>query len=157
MYIKENNRIEKEGDCMRTLIIYATKSGTSQYCASLLARQIEDCAIFDLSKAEPDIAPFDTIIIGSGVRMGKLYRPVLNFIKKNEALLLEKRTAFYLCNAYPDTLQKTIDKNIPEQVAKAAIYINSFGGKAPFRAYNDANWLLGENVNGLIHAILSLS
>lgn len=138
---------------MHTLILYATKSGASKYCADLLARQIEDCTKCDLSKTTPDIAPFDTIIIGSGVRMGKFYKPVLNFLRKNEILLMEKKIAFYLCNAYPDTLQKTIEKNIPQQLAKAAICINSFGGKPPFRVSSDAAWLVEKNVNAFVREI----
>lgn len=139
---------------MRTLILFATKSGATQYCADLLARQIEDCTVCDLSKTVPDIAPFDTIIIGSGVRMGKFYKPVLNFLRKNEILLAKKKIAFYLCNAYPDTLQNAIEKNIPQQLAEAAVCIKSFGGKPPFRASSDTNWLAEENVNAFIHAIL---
>lgn len=139
---------------MPTLILYATKSGASQYCADLLARQIEDCTVCDLSKTAPDIASFDTIIIGSGVRMGRFYKPVLNFLRKNENFLTEKRIAFYLCNAYPDTLQKAIEKNIPHQLVNSAICIKSFGGKPPFRASSDTDWLVEENVNAFIHAIL---
>lgn len=139
---------------MRTIILYATKSGASQYCADLLARQIKDCTVCDLSKTAPDIASFDTIIIGSGVRMGKFYKPVLDFLRKNEILLMEKKMAFYLCNAYPNTLQKAIEKNIPPQLAKVAICINSFGGRPPFRTSSDTDWLVEENVNAFIRAIL---
>lgn len=139
---------------MRTLILFATKSGASQYCADLLARQIGDCTVCDLSKMIPDMAPFDTIIIGSGVRLGKFYKPVRNFLKKNGSLLMEKRIAFYLCNADPNALQKAIEKNIPQQLAESAVCIKSFGGKPPFRASSDTDWLKEENVNAFIRAIL---
>jgi len=138
---------------VRILILYATKSGASQYCADLLARQIKGCTVCDLLKTDPDITPFDMIIIGSGVRMGKFYKPVLNFIRKNEILLMEKKIAFYLCNAYPEALQKAIEKNIPQQLAKSATCIKSFGGKPPFRTSSDTHWLVEENVNAFIHAI----
>jgi menaquinone-dependent protoporphyrinogen oxidase len=138
---------------MKTLILYATKSGASQYCADLLIKQIENCTVCNLSKTAPDIAPFDTIIIGSGVRMGKFYKPVLDFLRENEDLLMKKKIAFYLCNAYPDTLQKIIDKSIPQQLAKAAICINFFGGKPILRASSGTDWLIEENVNAFVRAI----
>lgn len=56
---------------MRTLILYSTKSGASKECANLIAAQMDNCAMHDLSKPVPDISSFDTVIIGSGVRMGK--------------------------------------------------------------------------------------
>lgn len=52
---------------MRTIIVYATKSGASRECAELLATKLTDCYICDLSKQVPDIKSYNTVILGSGV------------------------------------------------------------------------------------------
>lgn len=138
---------------MQTLLLYSTKSGATMECANLLAQQINNCVIHDLSKNVPDISSFDTIIIGSGVRMGKFYKPVLAFIKKYEGTLLSKKIAFYLCNAYPDTLQKAVKKNISKELMQSAVCIKSFGGKQPFSNSNDSDWIISDNITELVQVI----
>jgi menaquinone-dependent protoporphyrinogen IX oxidase len=63
---------------MRTLILFSTKSGASRECAELLATKIMVCSICDIAKSTPDIESFDTLIVGSGVRMGRIYKPAKN-------------------------------------------------------------------------------
>lgn len=138
---------------MQTLILYSTKSGASRECAELLATKIMDCSICDIAKSTPDIESFDTLIVGSGVRMGKIYKPAKNFIDKNIDVLLSKNTAFYLCNSYPDTLQKAIDNNIPQKIIDGAICIKSLGGKPPFTSPKNQDWILMDNVNALVQAV----
>jgi len=138
---------------MRTLILYSTKSGASRECAELLATKIADCSICDIAKNTPDIGGYDTLIVGSGVRMGKLYKPAKNFIDKNIGMLLSKNTAFYLCNSYSDTLQKVIDNNIPKKLIDTAICIKSFGGKPPFTSPKNQDWILMDNINALVQAV----
>ena len=138
---------------MRTLILYSTKSGASRECAELVATKIADCSICDIAKSIPDIESFDTVIVGSGVRIGKIYKSAKNFIDKNIDVLLSKNTAFYLCNSYPDTLQKAIDNNIPQKIIYCAICIKSLGGKPPFTSPKNQDWILMDNVNALAQAV----
>lgn len=140
---------------MKTMIAYASKSGAAKECADLLHQKLAMSQVFDLSKENVDLGTVDvdTIIIGSGVRMGKLYKPVLKFIKKNEDFLLSKQFAFYLCNAYPDSLQKAIEKNIPLKLINAAVCINSFGGKQPFTDSGNSDWILMDHVDILVSSV----
>jgi len=108
---------------MKTIVIYSSKSGAARECAELLAEKMKDCAVCDLAKETPDIDAAETIIIGSGVRMGTIYRPVRKFIKENLENILSKRTAIYLCNAEPGTYEKTVEKNIPAQLVTNALCI----------------------------------
>jgi len=138
---------------MRALILYSTKSGASRECAELLATKIMDCSICDISKSTPDIESFDTLIVGSGVRMGKIYKPAKKFINKNIDVLLSKNIAFYLCKSNPDTLQKAIDDNIPKKLIDGAICIKSLGGKPPFTSPKNQDWILMDNVNALVQVV----
>ncbi|MNC37728.1 Protoporphyrinogen IX dehydrogenase [menaquinone] [compost metagenome] len=138
---------------MRTLILYASKSGASREYAELLWARLADCAICDITKDLPDMEPYDTLILGSGIRMGKLYRPVRSFMRKNMSLLLSKNIAFYLCNAYPDSLQKAIETNIPKPLRDQAACISSFGGKPPFTSLKNLEWVRMDKVASFVKTI----
>lgn len=138
---------------METLILYATKSGASCICAKLLAKKLQDSLVCDISKSTPDIENVKYIILGSGIRMGHLYKPIRNFIKQNLDILLSKKVAVYLCNTYPDTLQKTIEKDIPESLLRELVCMKSFGGIAPFTAPKNQEWIQMENINDMVDAI----
>lgn len=138
---------------MKTLIAYATKSGASRKCAELLSAKLTDCSLVDLSKQVPDITSYDTVILGSGVRMGKIYKPMKGFIEKNRDALLTKKVAIYLCHSYSNTFQKAVEKNIPKELANRAICIESFGGIPPFTSPQNSDWILLEHVDRLVQAV----
>jgi menaquinone-dependent protoporphyrinogen oxidase len=121
---------------MKVLISYVSKSGAAKTCAELLAGYFTDCQVCNLSKEKPELEDFDVIIIGSGVRMGKIYRQARDFLKEKQVVLLQKNCAYFTCNAYPDTIQESINKNFNEAIKKAAICIESFGGYKPFSSRN---------------------
>jgi menaquinone-dependent protoporphyrinogen oxidase len=122
---------------MNVLIVYATKSGAAKESSLLLQKELSGSTLFDLNHEIPSLNDYDVIVIGSGVRMGKLYKPVRNFIRANQAELLKKRVVYFLCNAYPDTFQKTIKTNFAPELTDSAICIESFGGYAPFSPPKD--------------------
>ena len=138
---------------MKTIICYATKSGAARECAELLTERITDSSVCDLSKETPDIETADIIIIGSGVRIGKVYKHARKFIEKNLDKLLTKKTAVYLCNGEPGTYDQTVEKNIPEELRSHSLCVTSFGGKAPFSSPKNHDWILMDNVNEFIQAV----
>lgn len=126
---------------MKIIILYATKSGAARECAELLSKKFGSCPIRDLSQLVPDLTGFDTIIIGTGVRMSTIYKPALHFLQQNVGLLLTKKLALYFCNAYPDTFQRAVEKNVPLELMEHTICIKSFGGRPPFTKAPMAKWL----------------
>lgn len=139
---------------MNTLILYSTKSGAARECAELLANELLNSSTFDISKDRPSIKEYDTIIIGSGIRMGSIYGPVKKFIKENlDDLLKIKVIYFYFCNAFPDTLDKTIKKSIPSELISKAKLILSFGGKQPFSNPKNQDWINRKNIDEMIESI----
>lgn len=117
---------------MKILITYASKSGAARECSLLLQKELSGSTVFDLNHGIPALDDYDMIVIGSGVRMGKIYKPVKNFIRENQEVLLKKQTVYFLCNAYPDTIQKTIKSNFAPELIDSANCIESFGGYTPF-------------------------
>ena len=61
------------------MIGYATKSGAARECAELLKQKLAECDMIDMERNSVNPAEYDIVIIGSGVRMGKLYKPVRKF------------------------------------------------------------------------------
>ncbi len=57
------------------------------------------------------------------------------------------------CNVYPDKFQRSINKNIPDQLVKHVVCIEPFEGKAPFTNAKTIDWLNATNMTGFIHAI----
>ncbi|AIQ30658.1 MULTISPECIES: flavodoxin domain-containing protein [Paenibacillus] len=129
---------------MALLILYATKSGASEQCAFLLAEYIPGSTLCNLESEKPDIENYDHIILGAGVRDGKLYKPVRDFIKKNKPALLDKQMGYYICNEKPKKTEEIITDNIPEDLRQASLCIESFGGYKAYAApAKDADQLKG--------------
>jgi len=138
---------------MKTHILYATKSGGTRECAELLAARITGSSVYDLSKGAPDIGDADMIIIGAGVRMGRVYKPARVLIEKNLEKLLAKRIALFLCNGEPEAFSKAIEKNIPAQLVSHALCVTSFGGKIPFSSTKNQDWMLMDNIKAFIQTM----
>lgn len=134
---------------MSILVLYATKTGATKECAELLSQKI-NCTICSIEQSIPNLENYDTVILGTGVRMGKLYKPIKNYMKQHLDILVKKRIAVFICNAYPDTFQKVIEKNLPIELVKQAVCIKSFGGKVPFSNRQNVDWLNSDNLNDFI-------
>lgn len=141
---------------MSTLILYASKSGASEECAHLLRARLDNCSICNLAGPTPDLEPYGTLILGSGIRMGRLYKPIRAFIQQHRGILLSKSTAFFFCNYYPEKLQKAIGKGIPRELAVHAVCMESFGGKAPFSSPMNQDWVRLDRINAFAQAIQDL-
>jgi menaquinone-dependent protoporphyrinogen oxidase len=117
---------------MAVLVLYATKTGATEQCVKILAEEISNCTICNIEMEKPNIKDFDRIILGAGVRDGKIYKPIRDFIKKNHTELLEKRVGYFICNEKPKETEEIIERNIPADLKEAAICMESFGG---YKAY----------------------
>jgi menaquinone-dependent protoporphyrinogen oxidase len=129
---------------MAILILYATKSGATEQCAKILSEELFDSTICNIDINKPNIEEFDHIILGAGVRDGKIYKPIRDFIKKNQNELLKKSMGYFICNEKPKKTEEIIDQNFSEDLKKAAICMESFGGYKAYAApEKDADQLKG--------------
>lgn len=137
---------------MRTLIVYASKSGTAKECADLLAQKLEDCEIYEASSA-PAPDGWDTVVLGSGVRMGKAYKPILKYMARHMETLTAKRIAIYLCNGDLNTFTASVEKSIPKSLQEHAFSTVCLGGRPPFSKTPGQEWLQNDQLDALIRAI----
>ncbi|UCD73367.1 MAG: hypothetical protein JSW01_01635, partial [Candidatus Bathyarchaeota archaeon] len=73
----------------RTLIAYVSKGGVTEKIASVIAEILREkykvsVDIVNLKKTpSPDLTQYENIILGSGVRVQKVYDEALSFLENN--------------------------------------------------------------------------
>lgn len=120
---------------MSILIAYAGNNSTTSECAQLLADKLQDSHIINLSKDNPDVSNYDTVIIGSCIRFNNIQADVTNFIRDNIELLMKKNTAIYLCCGFPEKANQYLLHNFPKKLLNKSVSIQCFGGKLKVKPY----------------------
>jgi len=123
----------------RTLIAYVTKGGVTEEAASIIASVLRDkhgleVDIVNLRKnPSPDLAQYKNVIIGSGVRIQKVYKEALEFLKNN---FEDKKVAVFLSSLEagdPKSYDQAITKYVKNVLAKyphvKPIAAEAFGGR----------------------------
>lgn len=121
---------------MRTLILFATKYGTADKCAHLLKCQLDGEVTIQPIDAAESLNGYDTVVIGGSIYMGKLQPTVIQFCRQNQALLLKKKLALYLCCLTRDPSAAFFKKYFPQSLLDHAVEVASFGGEVDFDRLN---------------------
>ena len=79
--------------CLKTLIVYATKTGITEKCAKTINKKIQDSTLVNIQKEKVDMRDYDFIIVGSPIRMGMIDKKIKAFLQKNRQYLKTKKTA----------------------------------------------------------------
>lgn len=114
---------------MKTLIAYASKTGTTAKCAQLLAAQLENTDIYNLENGSPDISDYNLIVIGGSIRAGMLHKSAKKYIKNNCETLKSKKVAFFICCTDTKRANDFFKANIPKELLEQAVCTDSFGGE----------------------------
>ena len=83
----------------KTLIAYTSKSGATEQVARIIEEVLKEKPEFDvelanLRKDSPNIAQYENIVVGAGVRAGKVYSEALDFLNQDFS---NKKVAFFVC------------------------------------------------------------
>jgi len=114
---------------MKTLILYATKTGTTEKCAKLLAEKLENAEVYNLKNGEPDTEGYDMIIVGGSIRAGMLHRKAKKYIKEKCGQQKNKKTAFFVCCADSEKADEYLKSNIPADILERSVCSGGFGGE----------------------------
>lgn len=122
---------------MKTLIIYASKTGTTKKCAALLAANLgaENCDLCSVYEDMPDISDYGCVMIGSFIRMGVIDKKISSFISEKKEALLKMPMGIFLCGCLEDKLQNAIIKNLDEDILNHALCVEYFGGELHPESY----------------------
>jgi menaquinone-dependent protoporphyrinogen oxidase len=134
---------------MKTAILYTSKSGATEACAMYISSQLKDSQLFDLSSDSLDINDYDILFIGSGIRMGKFYKPFIKFINTNLDILKQKKCILFVSNHYPETLEKSKKKSFSNNNLNN-FEIISCGGVPPFNKITNTDWINKERIDETI-------
>lgn len=116
---------------MKAAILYATRTGTAKKCAEYLCKALGTADLFDLKTDRCDLSKYDTVIIGGGVRIGRVPKPAAKFLAQNKEALLQKKLGLFLCAGFTDEEngKKQLEQNFPTELLRHACAVACFGGE----------------------------
>jgi len=124
---------------MKTLIVYASKHGSTKKCAIDLEKKIAgEVTLCNLKKDNvTELNDFDQIIIGGSIYMGRVRKEVMNFTKENLTELTQKRVGLFICCMREKELAKEqIEAVFPKELLEISIVKDYFGGEFNFTKMN---------------------
>jgi menaquinone-dependent protoporphyrinogen oxidase len=125
---------------MKTVIIYATKHGTTKKVADTIAKKlIGEVAVINATDAKSvDIETADRVILGGSFYIGSLQKPLKNFINANLDSLMKKRIALFFCASAPDEkdFEKELIASMPAGLLDVALFKGNIGHEFDFKKMN---------------------
>ncbi len=130
---------------MKALVVYGTRYGTATGIAEEISQVLIDEGIeTDLKDAgklkKYDISPYDLVVVGSGIKMGKWTKGSLKFLKDNKNGLKDKKVALFVtCGAANDlnTIAECQEKYLDDVAEK--YLINKPVATGLYGSYYDPN------------------
>lgn len=123
---------------MNTLIVYATKHGSSKKCAELLSGKLPGKV--DLCSVKggkvPELTGYDKIIVGGAIYAGMVNKELSEFCTKNIDLLKSKKLGLYICCMNAKEADKQLNSAYPKELLNCAIAKKSLGGEFKFKEMN---------------------
>jgi menaquinone-dependent protoporphyrinogen IX oxidase len=121
----------------KTLVAYFTKGGASEEYAKVIVETLTEnglaVEICNLAHDIPDVAVFDTVVLGTGVRMFRVYQPWKKVLKQ-KALSNKHLFMFLSSGTAIEEPNKAVEKFLRPLVEKYNLKpksLVSFPGKIP--------------------------
>lgn len=140
----------------KTLIVFQTRTGTTEKAASYLAENIKsNVSMVNLKKDSiPNLNEFSTILVGGSIRASAIQSGLKKFMVKNTSVLLEKKLGLFLCCMEEGaTAEKQFNDSFPEELRKHATAIAYFGGEFDFDKLNFLERGIVKKVAGISESI----
>lgn len=125
------------------LIAFATKNGATEDTAKKIAQTLRskynlEVDLVDLQRdSHPDLSQYNSIVVASGIRMGKWYKEALQFLKNNFG---GKKIAIFVSSmyqggnpeTYPTAVERYLEAVVKEHLDVKPIAMEVFGGQMKF-------------------------
>jgi menaquinone-dependent protoporphyrinogen IX oxidase len=119
----------------KILIVYSTKSGINEEAAHAVADVLKtvysiDVTVADLRNGQPDITPFQNIIVGGGVKNTSVYGEAVDFLEKDFG---GRSVAVYFCcedeeNPKTQSTEDNTRKALAKNKSLRPVDVAAFGG-----------------------------
>jgi len=123
----------------KTLIAYVSKQGATEESARKIAETLRakfqlEVDLVDLKEQKtPDLAQYQNIVVGGGVRGGRVYGKALKFLEND---LNGKKVAFYVSSSwagtpgsYENAKAKFVEKTLAKYPKINPVSAEAFGGR----------------------------
>ena len=122
----------------KTLVAYASKSGATEQTAQTIADVLRskyqlEVDLINLKKGFPALVSYKNVVVGAGVRGGKVYGEALEFLKENFG---DRKVAFFVCcggagdpKNYEDSCNKYVIKVLANYPNLKPVASEAFGGR----------------------------
>lgn len=137
---------------MSTLVIYATKHGAAEKCASMLSKKLAGRVVLHNLKSgvRADLPEYERIIIGGSIYAGRIQKEVTDFCVQNEKLLKGKKVGVYICCIFKNNAEIQLSNAFPKSILDNAAAKGSFGGEMRFSDMSFGEKLLTKMVSKTI-------
>jgi menaquinone-dependent protoporphyrinogen IX oxidase len=121
-----------------TLVAYVTKGKATEEAAELIGQVLRNdfglsVDIVDLKASSPDIDDYSNVIIGSGVRMGRVYKKALKFMENDFS---GNNIAVFLSSlegedekSHEEAIEKYVEKEVKTRLNVEPVAAETFGGR----------------------------
>lgn len=121
-----------------TLVAYVTKGKATEEAAELIGQVLRNdfglsVDIVDLKASSPDIDDYSNVIIGSGVRMGRVYKKALKFMENDFS---GNNIAVFLSSlegedekSHGEAIEKYVEKEVKTRLNVEPVAAETFGGR----------------------------
>jgi menaquinone-dependent protoporphyrinogen IX oxidase len=128
---------------LKALVVYGSRWGGTVEVAQTIGKALVEegvaAEVVDAKTSPQNIADYDLLVIGSGLRADKWTKESLEFIEKNAATLKTKKTALFVSCSMADRKDAGYDKgkkryldDIAAQYGLTPISLGYFGGLMDF-------------------------
>jgi menaquinone-dependent protoporphyrinogen oxidase len=125
---------------MKTLIIFGTRSGTTEKCANRIREVLSpaEADVIDVRHfRRTELAPYNSVIVGTSVYMGKIHPKVKRFLSKYSDELLKMKLHLFVCGlAQGDDGTAQLKKQMSEELYSHAIQVKHLGCEANYDRLN---------------------
>lgn len=123
---------------MKTLIIYGSKHGCTEFCAKQLKdKLLGEVTIVNIQKENsPDLKSYENIIIGGSIYVGKIQKEISNFCNENLQILKNKKIGLFTCGMNKDNSISQLESSFPKELVDKAVIKECFGGEFIFKKLN---------------------
>ena len=117
---------------MKTLLAYATRGKATEEHVKEIAKFLRNkdiiVDVINLKRREPNLHNYTKIIVGSGVRAGKVYKEALNFLEND---FNNKKVALFITSVEPekDVKKKYMNMILDNNKSIKPIATAVFGGR----------------------------
>lgn len=115
---------------MKAVIIYSSKYGTTKTCAEMLAQRLSNAKLIDVRKTKGlTLSDYDTVIIGSSIRMGQVNKKIKKFCEENGDELISKNLGLFICSGMEENINKDFNVNFEKKLLQNCTYKAWLGGE----------------------------